>query len=384
MKAVSGTLTLDSTSIFAIEVKGNVVRGVAYTTGNTEKASISFVDDSPITSGYCGYIFNSVRNPRIYDFKVESLYETKECTNPFIYEKTFTSADTQPSVKEEGYLLRGDYSSQLSFTDAGAKFTSTSAQIIAKRNDFFGDYSFEWNNKFSYNSAGAFVNYADGSNYYKIDYGSIGGLNTVKVTKVLDGTSTVLYLNNATAPGFNGSGALNKINVKSNYDGSLTLDISLKGGAFTLALTDMPGDDDGDPILRGGVGVFTTNTPATIPYIKVYSTPTNASNTPAYSLKYQVNNATVSLAAKGKTSLYMPVIEVGKEGSIIAAAFDDNKLLSLKVLDIYNFYSSPKIKVFDTTDAEVSKLKLKAFMWDGLGTMIPLELPYEITDGNNE
>ena len=68
VKATSATLSLDNTSIFAIEVNGNTVKGVAYNTEGTEQASISFTDDSPITSGYCGYIFNSVRYPQIYDY----------------------------------------------------------------------------------------------------------------------------------------------------------------------------------------------------------------------------------------------------------------------------------------------------------------------------
>lgn len=379
VKATSATLSLDSTSIFAIEVTGNTVKGVAYNIGGTEQASINFTDDSPITSGYCGYIFNSVRYPQIYDFTVKTVYPTvNECTNPFIFSKTFTENDSVAGLKEAGYVLNAEAQSRSSFTSAGMKVTSSSSSIRYAGNQFFGNYSFEWKNTFSYNSAGAYVNCADASNYYKIDYGSISQLNTVKVTKYVDGTAYVLYNNNSGLSGFNSNASINKINVKSNYDGSLTLDISLKGGAFKLSLTDMPGDADGDPILRGGVGVFTTNTPATIPYIKVYTTPTNASNTPAYSLKYQVNNATVSQAAKGKTSLYMPVVEVGKEGTVIAAAFDGDKLIKVKVLDIYDFYGSPKIKVFDTTDEKTLNIKLKVFTWDGIDTLVPLELPYEI------
>jgi len=390
------TTTTTTTTQPVVDESGNPVYeddGVTQKTEEvttTETATENVDTGKPLTSGKLRLISNSSGgNSYMSYLKMYSIGEAVEGT-PTTYEeqiinKTFSSADTEESIKAEGFTTSKNSGVTVSFADNYLYFSGKTNSLIYTNDDATsGSYSFSTKFKHGNNYARVYFNYKDSNNYYALWADSYNSPKVLTLRKVCNGTTYILgSVSLGSSPAYAAGRVVTTVNVKVTNEGDGNVGITAKWSNSNLTHEFTYIDSATDMIDTDGDGVAETNTgaPVTSGNIRVYQSYSasyvysfslvkhttviegGSDGIPVFEGKFTSDTGTLNTITKGNIYFEYPTAMLGNYKAV-ATLYEDYKMTGIKVIEPSDLYLG-KVMLFDTSASTAENIKIRVFFLDG-------------------
>lgn len=331
-----------------------------------------YAEDATATAAADGYVTFSLSDG------------TTATKTSFLMNKQFSSKDTKDDLKADGYSL----SNVDTYSDTyglARRNSSGAMSVFYKGATFGGAYTLETVAAKGHNWGYLYFNYVNSDNYYRIDTKSDSSSSaTLKIQKKVGGTLSSLLTDSEGATVDSKTISMGT-NGKMTYKVSLSPDATTGDLSITVTMTNSAGvsktytvtdkkTDTYSPMTSGYIGYGNS-------YVNISSSKENQVNsfkvypgTSANNISGVFKNDGVETNeyTSGKTTFGLPVALIGESPSFIAALYDGNDMVDVKILDLADI-NAGDVKLFDKAGK-----KVKVFMWESLTNVTPIDLPFEL------
>jgi len=412
-KKAGGTLTvldkkdLDGTAfeaasekcLYTFKVK-NTTEGksinVIVTAGNAS-VELSATDTAPFENGGSVSIKQNYTgtSTKLYSLTAYSLVDASQ-SDVVTYAETIVDEEFSASTDSTSFKNLGFTASSSAFDDTYGVYWSKSGN----RNFYYtneaainGTYSFETDIYRNNNNATIYFTRTDDENCYALDIQYNSTNKYIKLMKYSGGNAYTLktiatpkYQNEA------GRGVWSNVKISltpDNNSGDLTIDISYISGSYAAktatyvdTATDVGEDgvDNGAPITSGkSVRVYQGYAAASVKdfkLIKLVSESGVVGEEPVFIGRFYCDDNAVKEIASGDIYFEYPTSML-KTHKVVAALYENHEMTAIKTFDPVDLYAG-KVKLFDTTNADLDNTSVKVYFFDAEDTLNKLTEVYEL------